>query len=108
MNERKRLIELIRESVGSCAENWAAVIADYLLENGVIVLPCKIGTEVYWLTTPCGECGNNYTPFIKGCRNCSKRGIQTIMFDYGLIPELGKEIFLTREEAEKALEGGTE
>ena len=35
--ERERLIELIIESVDGCARNWAEVIADHLLANGVRV-----------------------------------------------------------------------
>lgn len=42
MNERERLVELLnewesKENDSSPAES----IADYLLENGVVVLPCK-------------------------------------------------------------------
>lgn len=47
MSERKRLIELLqewgnKEDDGVRAES----IADYLLENGVIVLPVKVGKTV--------------------------------------------------------------
>ena len=41
--QRERLVELIQASVNGCARNWAEVIADYLLANGVIVPPCKVG-----------------------------------------------------------------
>lgn len=47
MTERERLVELIIESVRGCARNWAEVIADHLLANGVIVPPCKVGDAVY-------------------------------------------------------------
>lgn len=40
---REKLIELIMKSVNGCARNWAKIIADYLLQNGVVVLPCKVG-----------------------------------------------------------------
>ena len=33
--KRNRLIELIQSAVGGCARNWAEVIADHLLNNGV-------------------------------------------------------------------------
>lgn len=36
---RDRLIELIQQSVKGCARNWAEIIAEYLLANGVIVAP---------------------------------------------------------------------
>ena len=48
MNQRDRLIELIQNSVNGCARHWAGIIADHLLDNGVIVPPCKVGDTVYW------------------------------------------------------------
>lgn len=36
---REELIKLIIQSVDGCARNWAETIADYLLKNGVVVLP---------------------------------------------------------------------
>ena len=33
--KRNRLIELIQSAVGGCARNWAELIADNLLNNGV-------------------------------------------------------------------------
>ncbi len=36
-NQRETLINLIIESVDGCARYWAEIIADHLLENGVIV-----------------------------------------------------------------------
>lgn len=42
---KDRLIELIQQSVNGCARNWAEVIAEYLLANGVIVPPCKVGEQ---------------------------------------------------------------
>ena len=47
MNDRDRLIELIQNAVNGCARHWAEIIADYLLANGVIVPPCKVGDKVY-------------------------------------------------------------
>lgn len=48
---RDKLIKLIKDSLNkhigkSCllSEN----IADHLIENGVIVPPCKVGDKVYW------------------------------------------------------------
>ena len=57
MNERDRLVELLmqgeleadKQGVFNCSRSeWKAeIIADFLLENGVIILPCKIGD--YWI-----------------------------------------------------------
>ena len=46
---RDRLIELIQDSVNGCARHWAEVIAGHLLENGVVILPCKAGDTLYGL-----------------------------------------------------------
>ena len=53
MTERERLIELIREAMRKheiTIENYVIptsdYIADYLLANGVIVPPCKVGDTV--------------------------------------------------------------
>lgn len=56
MTDRERLIELITQApqifVKSRVEvnSWADVakyIADYLVENGVVVLPCEVGDKLY-------------------------------------------------------------
>lgn len=63
LEQREKLIELIQESV-RCARNWAEVIADHLLENGVSdIKDCekckhfKISPAQY----PCSHCRNCYT-----------------------------------------------
>ena len=110
MTERERLIELLNKS---CEErgwimNGAGTITDYLLANGVIVPPCRVGQEVYFIKTifsladdPLKEkvCGmktysdNMKFTFVTASQRC---------FDED---KLGKTVFLTREEAEKALKG---
>jgi hypothetical protein len=37
MDVRKKLVEIIQNSVGGCARHWAEVIADFLIANGVTV-----------------------------------------------------------------------
>lgn len=51
MNERERLIELIRGARkntkgANCDLEREMLFADYLLANGVIVPPCKVGDRV--------------------------------------------------------------
>lgn len=98
---KEKLIELIQESV-RCSRNLAEVIADYLLANGVIVLPCKVGDDIYYI--------NEYG---KVC--CAKKDVQGIIYlggsDFEImdmdenIDKIGtRYCFLSREEAEKALE----
>ena len=91
MTPKERLIELIMDSVGGCARNWAEVIADHLLKNGIIVPPCKVGDVVYQTD---------------GVRIYEGQ-IKEIIYDTGLIVfderAIGNTVFLTREGAEKAL-----
>ena len=82
-------------------------IADYLLENGVIVPPCKVGDTVYVLYNKevyktkvfsmVAETEDNKWVYILKCKIFN--GIS--MFKKFLF---GKTVFLTREEAERALE----
>lgn len=123
MTERERLIKLLmqgeleadKQGVFNCSRSeWKAeIMADFLLSNGVIVPPCCIGDTVYEIR----ENGKNP---ISGKR--FDRCITTVqMLDCAAIRKstlyakekryakndsvrLGKTVFLTREEAEKALE----
>ena len=123
MTEKERLIKLLmqgeleadKQGVFNCSRSeWKAeIMADFLLSNGVIVPPCCIGDTVYEIR----ENGKNP---ISGRR--FDRCITTVqMLDCAAIRKstlyakekryakndsvrLGKTVFLTREEAEKALE----
>lgn len=66
-------------------------------DGRVVVLPCKVGDTVYLIVT---KRARNYTPefrFVKKSR-LTFYNMERILQDFG------KEAFLTREEAEKALE----
>ena len=132
MTERERLIELIEtgsrlaydksleevrrivkenhhfNSATDRTVSISEIVADYLLENGVIVPPVKIGQSIWT--------AENFTD------NVPREGYITVIeydcnssYDFwtsfGKIPlsaefsfeEIGKTVFLTREEAEKAL-----
>lgn len=66
-------------------------------EGRLVVLPCKVGTTVYVIdyTWNYGEIGD------KAKRNYF---IKRMSFVYGMINVFNKTVFLTRKEAEKALE----
>jgi len=69
-------------------------------DGRLVVLPCKVGDTVYLIVT---KRARNYTPefrFIKKSR-------LTFLNMERILQDFGKEAFLTREEAEKALEGMT-
>lgn len=96
---RDRLVELLyklhRSKIPSMGET-----ADYLLANGVIVLPCKVGDIVYQ-----ADGARTYELTILDIslhKNKPYYETDEIDFDDDAI---GKSIFLTREEAEKALKG---
>lgn len=87
-------------------------IADYLLENCVIVPPCKVGDKVWliksinWQHTEF-EIKDGKVSMIQQKANKSwkfriteNHSVQDFTVD-----KLGKTVFLTREKAEKALKG---
>ena len=97
--------------------NIYAIEADYLLDNGVIIPPCKVGDVVYEALPKVGHIRSNKVvgfhlgkfPDVRG----HKRKEYLICYsDYSLthidIGKLGKTIFLTKEEAEQALKGGVQ
>lgn len=106
---RDRLIELLRDTFnytkGTCIDFDEAVEinADYLLEMGVIHIPCKVGdivyqtdgVRIYELTILDIYLRKNKPYYETDC----------VDFDDDAI---GKSIFLTKEKAERALKGGAE
>ena len=91
MTDRDRLIELIIEAKKTDPEtgSFTDYLADYLIEHGVIVLPCKVGDTLYCESAIKGQITNLKAP-----------DLIWIVENKELF---GKEIFLTREEAEKAI-----
>jgi hypothetical protein len=106
---RDRLIEILLDGVTFTdeykfpARKQAEYVADRLLANGVIVPPCKVGDTVYRVAKH------------RGVWEVLPREVVSITHRldhlYRLVWEifstqedrLGKTVFLTREEAEKAL-----
>lgn len=107
---RNRLIELIQNSVNGCARHWAEIIADYLLANGVIVPPCKVGDTVYVVTSyliseyKITEIAFDDLFMRFFCEN-EEYAIECRRFMF-FDERFGKTVFLTREEAEQAKERG--
>lgn len=112
MTERERLIELIKQGNGGYNFNSLERIADYLLANGVIVTPCKVGDIVYKV---CRENKTVETLLVEGflCKLSSWKVhcIQLVPSWIGNQKEhiyisfssFGKTVFHSNEEAEKAL-----
>lgn len=112
--QRERLVELIQASVNGCARNWAEVIADYLLAHGIIVPPCKVGDDVFYVHEMCDEKGDEYIGISDGkCDGLSmqKDGLWIFCrYEDGLSywHKSDKTVFLTREEAEAKLKEGVQ
>lgn len=110
---KDRLIALIDEC--RCIEG-AEKQADHLLAAGVIVPPCKIGDTVYITLHP-----YTFLPLKKAVEgevmsiHLHEYGLfLSVLFDtkkingcvgYNLNWRLGKELFLTKEEAERKMKG---
>ena len=102
MTDRERLIRLMQEASQSKSDYAGNIglgqIADYLLEHGVIVLPCKVGDTIYQI-----DGVRIYASTIYEITYTENKVIfvtENVVFDERAI---NNSIFLTREEAEKAL-----
>ncbi len=129
MSERERLVELLLESEPikdrDLDDDWydgeISDIADYLLENGVIVPPVKVGDTVYRIVQMStgvkhkikvfSERGETQgiiiprEPTIKHFIRCVKVTKNNFI---DVCENFCKTVFLTKEQAEKALEEGAE
>ena len=99
---RDRLVELLEQKMHPYL---ADDIADYLIENGVVVPPCKVGDYVKWnngLEIQLKEVfGFHYIPTDYGLRFILKDCSPIIKHD-------AIEGILTKEEAEQKLKGGVD
>ena len=109
MNERERLIELLSKKLNN--EITIKILADYLLESGVIVPTVEIGTIVYEIRQKGISFSNRrYDSGIttqKQLKNAIFDGktlyIESKLYAKSDNVRLGKTVFLTLEEAEKSL-----
>ena len=110
---RDRLIELLLDGVTFTdsykqpARMQAEYVADHLLANGVIVPPVKVGLTVYFID-------HDFDVVFKGKLVSYSLDAAHLWFNchyesglnmWHTIERFGKDVFLTREEAEKALKG---
>lgn len=107
---REKLIETIQNSVGGCARHWAEVIADGLIDSGVVLLPCKVGDKVYKITrNKVKECEVVFVG-ISADEKCSHFNFVERYADgkfyksYSMVFDvISKTVFLSREDAENGL-----
>ena len=105
MSDRERLIDLIREAkkytknANSDLER-NMIFAEYLLEHGVIAPPCKVGDTVYRPSDCLGVVQFVIISFnIYESEMFFTDDSENIIY----LSDIGKTVFLTREEAERAL-----
>ena len=112
MTDRERLTALLMAGAGDFIKKNGALncskLADYLLEHGVIVPPCKFLSKCYVLPTR----NNNLSDITE--TKCLGFILSQDSYNANLVTEknklyqpcfgaFGKTVFLTREEAERAL-----
>ena len=110
--QRERLVELIIEGIRTyhtdSKQYLRDSIADYLLANGVIVPPCKVGQTVYCVVDGIAKVMEGRVRAIWILEDGSQK-LDTLIkgyFPQRYTPEdFGKTVFLTKEEAEKAVGG---
>ena len=106
MTQKEKLVELINEadsnynfelSVGKIPKPRVEYEAEFLLKNGVIVPPCKVGDVIYFVYRE-----NIYPHKIKDIRINEYGEFISSSMNFNF-KDFGKIVFLTKEEAEKAL-----
>lgn len=114
MTERERLSKLLNIIIQP-GEKTLGDISDYLLENGVIVLPCMVGDTVYVLhnTAERIELGLSDCIYETVVDSIHISGIVEYHMYYKRIThpdcdffndkDIGKTVYFSRKEAEKAL-----
>ena len=109
MDVREKLVELML-NVRSRSSAWETNgdVADYLIAHGVTVLPCNIGERVFCILHNKNEIVEDIVEDydIWSIKDGVKLRISLLNHKDYVVAEFGKTIFLTREEAEKELEGG--
>lgn len=122
MSQLERLTDLLKQadehSASRCITDYDEATADnaaFLLENGVIVPPVKVGQTVYEtqnvrkriqeyqvISILCTDKGYSFSWILK-----DGKGIYSNVIGF-TDSAIGKTVFLTKEEAEKALEERSE
>ena len=106
MTERERLIHLMSTAGWNIFSDTQIKeqLADYLLANGVVVLPVDIIGNTLWFI----NCDNNIVcDKINKITICDSHDVYIFLQNSGDEPyelsDIGKFLFYTRKEAEKAL-----
>jgi hypothetical protein len=94
----------IADMVDGIPDDRLAEIAQAERDGRLVVLPCKVGTRVWVIGQNCDLCRDMYAeePCLFG--SCEYKEVFESVFGYGMIDNFGKTVFLTRAEAEAALQ----
>ena len=93
----------MRKENRSCNLEREFFIAEYLIANGVILPPCKVGDDIYWIERETNKVRCEKNSIMAVCYYGSNEF--KIITDEDSLPEdIGTDYsFLSKEEAEKAL-----
>ena len=113
---RDRLIEILKKSGASFENALPEEIADHLIAKGVIVLPVKVGQTVFVICNTVERIKLKIETCIYETKidhiSIGAKGAEFHLLyrcithpdcDWIVEKDIGKTVFLTREEAEKAL-----
>jgi hypothetical protein len=117
MTELDRLTVLIEECAAIHESGFdpdkrisAEALARYLLANGAIVMPCKIGCTVYYIHEELTMAGTKTVISTRKITGYGGNGlnpvwmVSAVPYELRFHPsEFGRTVFLTREEAEAEL-----
>ena len=123
MTDKEKLIELLKKADENADsklitdyEDAVADIADYLLANGVIVPPCKVGDKVFIIEKEYRlnkvehkiiTCEIEFIYVSSKTKRYHTKKIECAYMDNGFNfrpKDISKTVFLTKEEAERELE----
>lgn len=109
---RDRLIDLLYEAEGQVNNDYPTVeqIANHLIENGVVLPPCKVGDKVWlltslnWKRTEWGiKEGKVSMVQQKADKSWKFRVTENHSVQDYTVDSIGKTVFLTKEQAEQKL-----
>ena len=109
MTDSENLTALLMAGAGDCLGKGGTLncskLADYLIEHGVIVLPCKVGDIVYVPYEDSQTIEEKRVKSISHVINESENSMEfNCKHNYAFLDtDINRGVFLSREEAEKAL-----
>ena len=106
MTDRDRLINLIinAKCEGPETGSFTEFLADYLIATGVILPPCKVGDKLYKIAPDFEKQRGSLKNQEYTVTDIIANALITRPYTVFKVDRIGADVFITREEAEKALE----